>query len=61
VIQRKEPPRYEKYEMQWIGDFNPKMLNIASSLGDTYRSRNLATFRYLFDTNKEFKRHPVLE
>ncbi len=61
VIQRKQPPRYEKYEMQWIGDFNPKMLNIASSLGDTYRSRNLATFRYLFDSNKEFKRHPVLE
>jgi hypothetical protein len=61
VIQRKEPPRYEKYEMQWIGDFNPKMLNIASSIGDTYRSRNLATFRYLFDSTKEFKRHPVLE
>ena len=61
VIQRKEPPRYEKYEMQWIGDFNPKMLNIAASIGNSYRSRNLATFRYLFDTAKEFKRHPILE
>ena len=51
---------YSEYEMQWIGDFNPKMLNIASSLGDVKRSRNLTTFRYLFDRTKEFKRHPIL-
>ncbi len=51
---------YVDYEMQWIGDFNPKMLNIASSLGDVSRSRNLSTFRYLFDRNKEYKRHPIL-
>jgi len=55
------PPmaRYEDYEMQWIGDFNPKMINIAESLGTT-RSRMLRTYRYLFDRNKEFVRHPVL-
>ncbi len=52
---------YTEYEMQWIGDFNPKMVNIAESIGDTFRSRNLATYRYLFDRNKEFKRHPILE
>jgi hypothetical protein len=51
---------YTQYEMQWIGDFNPKMINIAESLGETYRSRNLATYRYLFDRNKEFVRHPTL-
>ena len=51
---------YEEYEMQWIGDFNPKMLNVASSLGDVQRSRNLCTYRYLFDRNKEFMRHPIL-
>jgi hypothetical protein len=51
---------YEEYEMQWIGDFNPKMLNIATNLGDVFRSRNLTTYRYLFDRNKEFKRHPIL-
>ncbi len=50
---------YEKYEMQWIGDFNPKMINIAESLG-TYVSRKLCTYRYLFDRNKEFKRHRML-
>ncbi|RYE24586.1 MAG: hypothetical protein EOP51_06875 [Sphingobacteriales bacterium] len=51
--------KYIDYEMQWIGDFNPKMMNIAESLG-THRSRRLVTMRYLFDRNKEFKRHPML-
>ena len=51
---------YTEYEMQWIGDFNPKMLNIGLGLGDVQRSRNLCTYRYLFDRNKEFKRHPIL-
>ncbi len=51
---------YTEYEMQWIGDFNPKMLNIAESLGEAFRSRNLVTYRYLFDRNREFKRHPIL-
>jgi hypothetical protein len=50
---------YEKYEMQWIGEFNPKMVNVAENLG-TYRSRILTTYRYLFDPTKEFKPHPVL-
>lgn len=51
---------YTEYEMQWIGEFNPKMINVAQSLGETFRSRMLTTYRYLFDRNKEFKRHPVL-
>jgi hypothetical protein len=51
--------RYQDYEMQWIGDFNPKMINIAENLGTTH-SRQLRTYRYLFDRNKEFKRHPPL-
>lgn len=59
VIQTNAVP-YTHYEMQWIGDFNPKMLNIAASLGDVQRSRNLTTYRYLFDRNKEFHRHPIL-
>lgn len=51
---------YDEYEMQWIGDFNPKMINVAQGLGDVYQSRKLTTYRYLFDRNKEFKRHPIL-
>lgn len=50
---------YDDYEMQWIGDFNPKMINIGESL-DTYRSRKLITYRYLFDRTREFKRHPMI-
>ncbi len=50
---------YSSYEMQWIGDFNPKMLNIAENIGETFRSKNLITYRYLFDRTKEFKRHPI--
>ena len=51
---------YSEYEMQWIGDFNPKMLNVAQGLGDVFQSRKLTTYRYLFDRTREFKRHPML-
>lgn len=51
---------YDDYEMQWIGDFNPKMLNVAQGIGDVYQSRKLTTYRFLFDRTKEFKRHPIL-
>ena len=50
---------YDDFEMQWIGDFNPKMITIAENLG-TYKSRVLVTYRYLFDRNAEFKRHPMI-
>ena len=59
VVQSPQSP-YTEYEMQWIGDFNPKMINVAAGLGDTYQSRKLTTYRYLFDRTKEFKRHPIL-
>lgn len=52
--------RYEEYEMQWIGEFNPKMINVVETFGDTFRSRRLITYRYLFDRTKEFKPHPIL-
>jgi len=50
---------YLDFEMQWIGDFNPKMVSIAENLG-TYRSRVLKTYRFLFDPKVEFKRHLIL-
>lgn len=49
---------YDDLEMQWVGDFNPKMVAICEDLG-AWRSRTLITYRYLFDRTKEFKRHPV--
>jgi hypothetical protein len=50
---------YNEFEMQWIGDFNPRMIAIARDLG-TWCSRKLITYRYLFDRTKPFKRHPVI-
>lgn len=55
---RKTAP-YVDFEMQWIGDFNPKMVNVAENLG-TYRSRVLRTYRYNFDPSREVKPHPIL-
>jgi hypothetical protein len=51
---------YTSYEGQWIGDFNPKMINVAENFGDTFQTRILVTYRYLFDRTREFKRHPML-
>lgn len=50
---------YVDYEMQWIGDFNPRMQNVAESLGAT-PSRILTTYRYLFDRTIPYKRHPMV-
>lgn len=59
-ILRSPPRNYTEYEMQWIGDFNPKMLNVAETLGGVWVTRNLVTYRYLFDREKPFNRHPFL-
>ncbi len=51
---------YDKYEMGWAGDWNPKMINIYKTLG--WQSRHMITYRYIFDENKNpFERHPVME
>jgi hypothetical protein len=57
VIQKEK--QYKELEMQWQGDFNPKMLNVSKNLG-AVESRRLVTYRYLFDRSREFKRHPVI-
>jgi hypothetical protein len=52
---------YDKYEMGWAADWNPKMLNIYKSLGAS-QSRRMVTYRYIFDEEKNpFERHPVME
>jgi hypothetical protein len=57
VIQTKT--NYKDLELQWQGDFNPKILNVSKNIG-AHQSRILTTYRYLFDRSKEFKRHPIL-
>lgn len=39
--------KYIDFEMNWIGDFNPKMMRLAESLG-AYVAKTHATYRYIF-------------
>ncbi|MFN3840821.1 MAG: hypothetical protein ACK4RF_08940 [Cyclobacteriaceae bacterium] len=50
---------YEQYEMNWIGDFNPKMIRVAEQVTPNVVKRH-ATYRKLFDENKPFKRFPLI-
>ena len=52
-IIQKPNPVYTDYEMQWIGDFNVKMINVAESLGETFRSRQLHNFPLPCSTEQE--------
>jgi hypothetical protein len=58
VLQEKYQ-RYDEYEMNWIGDFNPKMINVVEQVGG-FVSKRHATYRKLFDPSKPFKRAPIL-
>lgn len=51
--------RYKDIEMNWIGDFNPSMMRVAVEVGGEINKVH-KTYRYLFDRNKEFERHPIL-
>lgn len=50
--------QYDEFEMNWIGDFNPKMINVAKRVGGEIIKTH-HTYRYLFDRTKEFKRMPI--
>lgn len=53
-------PHYKEIEFSWVADFNPKMRKIFTSVG-AVPVKNYITYRYLFDTSKEFKRYPIPE
>ncbi len=50
--------RYEEYEMNWIGDFNTKMIRVVEQINAPVVKRH-ATYRKLFDESKPFKRFPI--
>lgn len=50
---------YDHAVFNWVGDFNPKMIHVAESLGGK-EYRKLSTYRFLFDPNAVFERHPVI-
>ncbi len=58
TIQKEDMP-YEELQMNWIGDFNPKMMRVAEQIGaKIYKTHH--TYRYNFDRLKQFERYPVL-
>ncbi len=60
VIQSNPSMPYVDLQMNWIGDFNPKMMHLVEKLGGrVYKTH--ATFRYLFDRTKEFKRMTIIK
>jgi GNAT superfamily N-acetyltransferase len=50
---------YRDYEMNWIGDFNPKMIRVVEQI-NAYVVKRHATYRKLFDETKPFKRMPIV-
>ncbi len=56
-LQHNKRVKYRDLQMNWIGDFNPRMINVVKQLdADIYKTHH--TYRYLFDRNKPFERHP---
>lgn len=49
---------YNEMEMNWIGDFNPKMMRVAENIGGEIRKIH-ATYRLFFDGRK-VEYHPVI-
>jgi hypothetical protein len=58
-LMQEEYLRYEDYELNWIGDFNPKMIRVAEQINTEVVKRH-ATYRLLFDSSKPFKRMPIV-
>lgn len=51
---------YKTIEMNWIGDFNPKMMRVCEQLNaEIFKTHH--TYRYLFDRTKPFERHPIFD
>ncbi len=50
--------RYKFLEMNWIGDFNPRMITVAKQVGSKVIKTHY-TYRYLFDRSKKFERMPI--
>jgi hypothetical protein len=52
--------QYKTIEMNWVGDFNPKMMRVCEQLlADIYKTHH--TYRYLFDREKPFERHKIFD
>jgi GNAT superfamily N-acetyltransferase len=51
---------YTDIEMNWIGDFNPKMISVTRLLGSKIIKTHI-TYRKLFDPNRPYERYPIIK
>lgn len=51
----KNKPQYKHIELAWVGDFNPKMIELYKNTGAQHTKTHI-TYRYLFDREKSFER-----
>jgi len=60
TVQDATQVHYDDFVMNWIGDFNPKMMRVAETIGgEIWRTHG--TYRYLFDRTKPFERAPLID
>lgn len=52
--------RYTDFEMNWIGDFNPKMMHVAESVGGQILKTHV-TYRKIFDPSIPFEKPPIIQ
>lgn len=52
--------RYKTFEMNWIGDFNPKMMHVAESVGGSIIKTHI-TYRKIFDPSIIFERAKMID
>lgn len=58
LVQSESMP-YKNLQMNWIGDFNPKMMRVAEQIGaKIYKTHH--TYRFLFDQSLVFERYPII-
>lgn len=59
LIQNNPSIPYRDLQMNWIGDFNPKMMKLVEQVGSKiYKTHH--TYRFLFDRNKPFTRSKII-
>lgn len=51
---------FKTLEMNWIGDFNPRMMHMMEHIGASIYKTHI-TYRKLFDEKKEFKRSHIIQ
>lgn len=57
IIQPKN--KYDTFEMNWIGDFNPKMIHLVNEFGAEIAKTHI-TYRKIFDASQPFSRAPII-